>query len=172
MLVNSLDLSWPQFPDLSYRLITLITYFGIVVNLLKGFVPWSSYNSEWCRVNTQWYDIILVNLHCLFLKILSCLCHLQRKWLRAKWDVIEVTSPSVGKAYMFKLSNRSSELNLVPQFPFKRTVLSVVAYLGFLETRKHPHLEMNMLRLREVSHLPKVIPTVRFTDKLCYAFDS
>lgn len=54
-----------------------------------------------------------------------------------------------GKAYMFKLSDRSSELTLVLRFPVKRTLLSLVTHPLLLGARKRPHLAMNMLVCRD-----------------------
>lgn len=64
-------------------------------------------------------------------------------------------SPSAGKAYMFQLSDGSSELSLVLHFPVKRMLLSVVAHPLLLEARRRPHLDMNMLKVTQSGSEPK-----------------
>lgn len=70
--------------------------------------------------------------------------------------MVEVISPSVGKAYMFKLSDSLSELILEPHLPSTRLLLSVVAHLTPLEARKHPHLEIIVLIFHRVNYLPRL----------------
>lgn len=85
--------------------------------------------------------------------------------------MVEVISLSVGKAYMFKLSDSLSELILEPHLPSTRLLLSVLAHLTPLEARKHPHLEIIVLIFTQGQLLAKVIHIVRFRAKID-AFDS